>query len=142
MPDEAEVGGEVAREEILVRRREHRDAAAGRLHRQRAVARLHRHALCLQAIRRRPPQDAFGVVKGDLGVHVVARPSIRRRRHLEPGVVVVRHVRILRRQNRFLLHQTAAGVERVGDAAFEAAHARAVEDDLDAVTSGARGGTP
>ena len=52
MPDVAQIRGEVAREEILMRRREHRHAAAGGLQRQRSVAHLHRHAFGLQPVRR------------------------------------------------------------------------------------------
>ena len=57
-----------------------------------------------------------------------------------PGVVVVRDVGVVRRQDRFLLDQPAARVERVGQTAVEAAHAQAVEDDLHAFADAARRG--
>ena len=75
-------------------------------------------------------QDAVGVVVGHLGAHVVARLTIRGGGHLESRVVVVGDVGIVGRQHRFLLNQPAAGVERVGETAVEAAHAQAVEQDL------------
>ncbi len=92
MPDEAQIGREVAREEVCVRRGKHRHAAAGRLQRQRAIARLHGHALGLQPVQRDTPQRAVGVVVDGLGAHVVARLTIGGRGHVESGVVVVRDV--------------------------------------------------
>ena len=114
MPEVREVRREIARKEILMRRGKHRDAAAGGLRRQRAVADLHRLALGPEARAVRPRlQRARGVVVRDLGPHVVAGRAIGRRRHVEPGVVVVRDVGIVGREHRFLLDQPASGIERV-----------------------------
>ncbi len=121
-----------------MRRREHGDAAAGRLHRQRPVAHRDRHTLGLQPVCRDLPQRAVGVVIGDLRTHVVARLTIGRRGDVEPRVVVIGDVGIVGGQHRFLLNQAAGGVERVGQSAVEAAHAQAVEDDLDAFADAAR----
>ena len=49
MPQVREVRREVAREEVLMRRGKHRDAAAGGFRRQRPVADLHWLALCAEA---------------------------------------------------------------------------------------------
>ena len=123
-----------------MRRGEHRHAAAGRLQRQRAIARLHGHALGLQSVQRDTPQRAVGVVEDGLGVHIVARLTIGGRCHVEPGVVVVRDVRVVRCQDGFLLNQPAARVERVSQTAVEAAHAQAVEDNLHSFAHAARRG--
>ena len=84
------------------------------------------------------PERAFGVVEGDVGAHVVARLPIGRRGHVEAGVVVVRDVGVVGRENRLLLNEAAAGIERVGEPAIEAAHAQAVEHDLHALADAAR----
>ena len=103
-----------------MRRRENRNAAAGRLQRQRAMARLDRRALGLQSVQRDTPQRAFRVVEDGLRAHVVARLTIGGRGHVESGVVVVSHVRVIRCQDGFLLNQPAARVERVSHTAVEA----------------------
>jgi hypothetical protein len=83
---------------------------------------------------------AIGVVVGHFGAHVVARLPILRRRHLEARVVVIGDVRLVRGQHGFLVNQTAAWIERVGESAFETAHAQAVEHDLHAIADAARDG--
>ena len=109
------------------------------LQRQRAIARLNRDAFGLQAVQRDVPQRALGVVEGGFGAHVVARLAIGRRGHLEAGVVVVGDVGVVGGEDRFLLNQAAARIERVGKATVEAAHAETVEHDLHPFADAARG---
>ena len=113
MPQVREVRREVAREKVLMRRRKHGDAAAGGFRRQRPVADLHRLALGSEAGAVHLFQRARRVVVRDLRPHVVAGCAIGRRRHIEPGVVVVRDVGIVGRQHCFLMDQPASGIERV-----------------------------
>ena len=87
-------------------------------------------------------QRARGVVIRNLGAHVVAGRAIGRRAHVEPGVVVVGDVGLVGREHRFLLNQPAPGIERVRDRALEAAHAHAVEHELDALADAASLGAP
>ena len=78
VPHEPQIRCEVTREEILVRRRKHRNTAAGGGERHGSIPRLNRHAFGLEAVERRVLQAAIGVVVGDGGAHVVAvlRPYI------------------------------------------------------------------
>ena len=115
MPEVREVRGEVAREEILMRSRKHRHAAAGRLRRQRAVTDFHGLALGLQPVVHFALQYARGVVVRDLRLHVVAGCAIGRGRHVEAGVVVVRDVRIVGREHSLLVDKAAAGIKRIRD---------------------------
>ena len=122
-----------------MRRGKYGDASAARGGRERAVANLGWYSLRVEAGRHDVLYFSGRVVVGDRRRHVAAHLPVCPRPHLPTGVVVVRDVVFVRRDDGFLLDESAAGEERVGDRPLEHTHAQAVEEQLHAIADRAYG---
>src|SRR5690349_15219688 len=79
------------------------------------------------------------LIPGDKRLHVVAGPPLGRRLIIEPRVIEICRIVLVRRERRFLLDQPAAWKNRVGDRTGELAGTHAPELDLRPVTARTQG---
>ena len=140
VPQVAHVGSEIARKEVLVRRRKDRDTPARRAHGQRAVTRGDGNAF--GALRAFSTPLAGGIGIGDLRRHVSTRLHITGSGDAHTCVVKVGHVRLLRAEDGLLPDQPAPRIEGVCDGPIEDAHLHSSEDHLNAITRGPSLGIP